>query len=69
VSVFSTIKALTEGNLKGGFRVFGLKNDGVGYALDKYNGKLINKTMKKVVEQYKAKIINGEIIVRDKRLE
>jgi basic membrane protein A and related proteins len=69
VSVFSTIKALTEGNLKGGFRVFGLENDGVGYALDKYNGKLINKTMKKVVEQYKAKIINGEIVVRDKRLE
>jgi basic membrane protein A len=67
VAVYETIKSVKAGSLSSGITVFGLDNNGVGYAMDKYNAKLVNKKMRKVVDQYRQKIINGEISVSEKR--
>ncbi len=48
-----------------GVSVLGLKEDGVGYALDKYNEKLITADMKNKVDAAKADIISGKIKVVD----
>jgi basic membrane protein A len=72
VSVYLAIKAAVEGTFKGGIEVFGLDRtatiggitySGVGYAFDKYNKDLITPEMITKVEEAKAKIISGEIVV------
>lgn len=72
VSVYLAIKAAVEGTFKGGIEVFGLDRTvtigdttyaGVGYAIDKYNEDLVSAEMIAKVEEAKAKIINGEIVV------
>lgn len=63
VSVFNTIKSAHNGTLKSGLHIFGLHNNGVGYAYDKYNKKLITPKMRKVVDKFKEKIIKGDIKV------
>ena len=65
VAVFDTIKAVKDGNFQGGIRVFDLKNNGVGYALDEYNEALVTKRIQQVVNQYRQKIIDGELEVKD----
>lgn len=52
-------------NHKPGLMTLGLKEDGVDYALDKYNEKLISAEIKKKVDQAKADIIAGKIKVVD----
>ena len=72
VSVYLAIKAAVEGTFKGGIEVFGLDRTvtigdntyfGVYYALDKYNEDLVSQEMIDKVEEAKAKIISGEIVV------
>jgi len=67
VSVFQTVKRIKAGDTAGGIRIFGLDNDGVGYALDKYNKKLISRKMQRVIDTYRLMIINGGIVVSDKK--
>ncbi len=60
--MFNFIKADTTGGFKAGSTRFSLKDNGVGYAtsnpaLDPYKAK---------IEEYKAKIISGEITVPTK---
>jgi basic membrane protein A len=45
--------------------VLGLKENGVGYAMDEFNAKLVTPDMKKKVEAAKADIISGKIKVAD----
>jgi basic membrane protein A len=52
-------------NFKAGSTNLGLKEDGVGYALDAFNAKLVTADMKKKVEAAKAAIISGKIKVAD----
>jgi basic membrane protein A and related proteins len=52
-------------NHKPGMSVLGLKEDGVGYALDKHNEKLVTADMKKKVDAARADIIAGKIKVAD----
>jgi len=52
-------------NHKPGLMTLGLKEDGVDYALDQYNEKLIGAEVKKKVDQAKADIIAGRIKVVD----
>lgn len=52
-------------NFEGGVKVLDLKAEGVGYALDQYNEKLITPEMKAAVEAAKAAIISGDIKVHD----
>jgi len=72
VSVYLAIKAAVEGTFKGGIEVFGLDRtvtigdvtySGVGYAIDKYNVDLVSAEVIAKVEEAKAKIISGEIVV------
>jgi basic membrane protein A len=60
VAVYNVAKAFKPGVL-----VLGLKEDGVGYALDAHNAKLITADMKKKVDAAKADIISGKIKVAD----
>ena len=50
---------------KPGVSVLGLKEEGVGYALDANNEKLVSADMKKKVDAAKADIISGKIKVAD----
>ncbi len=60
VAVYNAAKAH-----KPGLTVFGLKEDGVGYAMDQHNAKLVSADMKKKVDAAKADIISGKIKVTD----
>jgi len=64
-AVYQTIKDRVENAFKGGVHVYGLENDGVAYALDKYNAALIPPAVLGEVEAAKQKIINGQIEVTD----
>jgi len=64
-SVFQIVRDRVEGKFKGGIHVYGLDNEGIGYALDQYNEKLIPKSVIAEVEAAKQKIIRGEIKVTD----
>ncbi len=52
-------------NVMPGFSAMGLDNDGVGYTVDGFNKSLITDEMMAAVEDAKAKIISGEIMVHD----
>jgi len=52
------------GKLDGGYMSFGLKEDGVGYALNNFNKRELAPIQKKV-EQLKKDIIDGKIQVPD----
>jgi len=54
-----------DGTWKPGHRVMGLKEGGVDYAMDEHNAALIDDVMKAKLEDARAKIISGEIIVAD----
>jgi basic membrane protein A len=64
-AVFDVVKEVRDGNFEGGFHVFGLDKEGVAYAMDQYNEKLIPPDLIRKVEDAKAKIISGEIKVTD----
>ncbi len=66
-AVYDTIKKVTEGSLKGGIYVYGLDNDGVGFAIDEHNKKLVTPKMVAYLNDLKQKIADGKIVVRDKR--
>ncbi|ABB15313.1 BMP family lipoprotein [Carboxydothermus hydrogenoformans] len=67
-AVFETIKSMVENNFKGGYKEFGLKENGVGYAENEFNKDLI-ADIKPRLEEIKTKIINGEIKVPTSKKE
>jgi basic membrane protein A len=60
VAVYNVVK-----NFKPGLTVLGLKEEGVGYAMDEHNAKLVSADMKKKVDAAKADIISGKLKVVD----
>lgn len=68
-AVFSVIKDEVDGKFRGGVHVYGLENDGVGYALDEHNRALIPQNVIDKVEQAKRDIIAGKIKVTDAMLK
>ena len=62
VAVFQTIKAVADGDTKGGIITFDLKSDGVGYAT---SGGFLDDVKDKL-EGYKADIVSGKIVVPTK---
>ncbi len=64
-AVYSIVQDEVEGKFKGGVHVYGLDNDGIGYALDEYNRHLIPQEVIDKVEQAKGEIIAGKIKVTD----
>jgi basic membrane protein A len=65
LAVYNAFKTAQDGSWKPGLQVLGLKEDGVGWALDENNQALITDEMKAKVEQAKADIISGTIQVHD----
>jgi len=65
VAVFKTVEETVQGKFAGGTTVFGLKNNGVDYAMDEHNARLVPADMKKKVDDIKGLIIAGKISVPD----
>ena len=64
-AVYSIIQDVVNEQFKAGPHVYGLNEDGVGYAMDQNNKDLITPEMIKQVEEAKKKIVSGEIKVPD----
>mgnify|MGYP001328502338 CR=1 FL=1 len=64
VTVYDCLKTAKDGTWKAGHRVVGLKEEGVGYALDENNRKLVTPEMEKAVEEAKQQIISGQLQVK-----
>lgn len=64
-AVFQIVKDKVDGTFDGSIHVYGLENDGVGYAVDEHNRALIPADVIAEVEAAKRKIIAGEIEVTD----
>ena len=64
-AVYAIIQDVVKGQFKTGFHVYGLQEDGVGYAMDENNKPLITPEMIQQVEEAKKKIIDGQITVVD----
>ena len=63
--VDKTFTDAKNGTWKAGVQVLGLKEDGVGYALDQFNKPLLTPAMLKAVDDAKADIISGKVAVHD----
>jgi basic membrane protein A len=64
-AVYDIVKEVVDGRFKGGFHVYGLDSDGVGYVVDDYNRNLVSPESIAAAEAAKKKIIDGEIKVTD----
>jgi basic membrane protein A len=64
-AVYQIVSARVSGQFTPGVHVYGLENEGVGYAVDQYNERLLTPEMIQKVEEAKQKIIKGEIKVTD----
>lgn len=64
-AVYQIIEDKVNKTFNGGFHVYGLDNEGVGYSLDQFNRELIPADVLARVEEAKRKIIAGEIKVTD----
>ncbi len=65
VAAFNTFNGVKEDSWKPGFNVLGLAEGGVDWAYDEHNKPLITAEMKAAVDQAKADIISGKIVVHD----
>ena len=64
VAIYDTIKAVVDGNFEHGSQVFALKDDGVAYATS--NPELLTDDIQSKLEEFRTKIVNGEITVPEK---
>jgi basic membrane protein A len=65
LAVYTAMAEARNGTWQPGHRVMTLKDGGVDYALDENNAGLISDEMKTALEDARAKIISGEIVVTD----
>nr|WP_082766886.1 BMP family ABC transporter substrate-binding protein [Bosea sp. PAMC 26642] len=65
VAAYASFKAARDGTWKPGLSVLGLKEDGVGWALDDANKSLITPEMKAAADKARADIISGAVKVHD----
>ena len=65
VATYDSFKTAKDGTWKAGVQVFGLKNDGVGYATDEWNKAILSDAAKAAADAAKADIISGKISVHD----
>jgi basic membrane protein A len=64
-AVYQIVADRVAGRFHGGIHVYGLDNDGIGYAMDQYNRGLIPAAVLARVEAAKREIIQGKIRVTD----
>ena len=65
VAAYNAFNEVMNGTWEPGFKVLGLAEEGVGWALDENNQSLISDDMKAAVEAASAAIVAGEINVHD----
>ncbi len=65
LAVYQAMKAAETGEWKPGHTVMGLAEGGVDFALDEYNADMITPEMQAKLDEARAKIISGEIVVGD----
>lgn len=65
-AVYDIVKDVVNKQFKGGFHVFGLDTDGVGYVVDQFNQDLLSPETIKAAEEAKQKIIGKQITVKDR---
>jgi basic membrane protein A and related proteins len=65
VATYESFMAAKNGTWKGGLQVFGLSNNGVGYAVDEWNKSILTEGAKKAAEAAKAEIVSGKIKVHN----
>ena len=65
VAAYNAYKEAMDGTWKPGFKVLGLAEEGVGWALDENNASLISDEMKAAVKQASDDILAGKITVHD----
>ena len=64
-AVYQIVSDVVNKNFKGGFHVYGVEADGVGYSMDQFNQALIRPDVIQQAEDAKRRIIAGEIKVTD----
>jgi basic membrane protein A len=62
-AVYQIVKDRVDNRPVGGIHVYGLENEGIGYALDDYNKDLISPSAIQALESAKQRIISGQIKV------
>ena len=67
LSVYQTIQSVVEDNFTGGTKIYGLKEGGIQYIVDKDSRSLLSEDLLSRVEDLKTKIIVGDIIVPSER--
>ena len=65
VAVYNSAKAAADGTWKAGAQVLGLKEGGVGYAVDDNNKDILKADVKAAADQAEKDIISGKIQVHD----
>jgi basic membrane protein A len=65
VAAYNVFMSAKNGSWKSGIQVLGLAEDGVGWALDEHNKKLVSSAMLTKVESVRKDIIGGKIKVHD----
>ena len=65
VATYKSFMDAKNGTWKPGVHVLGLKDDGVGYAVDDNNKAILSAEVKAKADQAKADIISGKIQVHD----
>lgn len=65
VAVYNAFKDAHDGTWKAGRLDLGLKEDGVGYALDEHNKSVLTPAMVAALEAARADIIAGRLVVKD----
>lgn len=65
LAIYNVLKETADHKFKAGKRILGLKENGVGYSLDKHNAPLLTGNMIKRVEKAKSDIISGKLKVTD----
>ena len=65
VAVYNALMSAKDGTWAAGAQNLGLAEDGVGYALDDNNRSLISAEMEARLEEAKAAIVAGDIVVED----
>ena len=65
VTIYEQAEKSAAGTFENGIYILGLAEGGLGYAMDENNKDLVSPVMIANVEQAKAAIISGEIVVQD----
>ena len=65
VAAYNVFKSAMDGSWKPGIQVLGLAEDGVGWALDEHNDKLVSAALRARMKALRADIIAGKIKVHD----